>query len=95
MDAFRFGYGRRLARLKSNTNPEPPRTMTSLTEQIDIDDMQCHHCVDRVRAALSILDAVEVRTVAQGSARITYDPARMPRNRILRTIEELGYPVRR
>lgn len=69
--------------------------MTSLTQQLDIDDMQCHHCVDRVRAALGDLDAVEVHCVTQGSARITYDPGRMPQARIIRAVEELGYLVRR
>ncbi len=68
--------------------------MNAVTETLRIDDMECKHCVAAVQATLSELEAVEVRGVKRGSARIRYDPERTPRPRIIGDIEKAGYRVR-
>lgn len=60
-----------------------------------IDGMSCGHCVSRVQKALSRVEGVHVDQVEIGSARVTYDPERVPLQRIREAVEDAGYEVHR
>jgi copper chaperone len=64
--------------------------MTS--ETLKIEGMDCAHCVNVVKRALSKLD-LNVKDVQIGSADIEYDEARIPRELIVNSIEDAGYSV--
>jgi copper chaperone len=62
-------------------------------ETLRIEGMSCQHCVRAVEHALKQLPKVAVHTVEIGHATITYDPARIDRQRIKAAIESEGYRV--
>lgn len=64
--------------------------MTS--ETIKIEGMDCAHCVNVVKRALTKLD-LTVNDVRIGSADIEYDESRIPRELIVNAIEDAGYTV--
>ena len=64
--------------------------MTS--ETLKIEGMDCAHCVNVVKRALSKLD-LNVKDVQIGTAEIEYDEARIPRELIVNSIEDAGYSV--
>ena len=64
--------------------------MTS--ETLKIEGMDCAHCVNVVKRALSKLD-LNVKDVQIGSADIEYDETRIPRELIVNSIEDAGYSV--
>jgi len=64
--------------------------MTS--ETIKIEGMDCAHCVNVVKRALTKLD-LTVNDVQIGSADIEYDESRIPRELIVNAIEDAGYTV--
>lgn len=74
-------------REESDTNPARP------TEVLRIGDMSCGHCIATVEEALEGVEGVTVHGVDIGSAEISYDPATVPRERIVDALEEKGYPV--
>ena len=58
---------------------------------LKISGMSCGHCVKAVEKALDQTAGVQARTVAVGSAHITFDPAQASPDRILAVIREEGY----
>lgn len=63
------------------------------TIRIEIEGMNCNHCVAAVRRALEKMDGVEVHEVRVGSAEIAYAPTSASPESIARVIEEEGYGV--
>lgn len=59
-----------------------------------IDGMTCGHCVGAVTKALGALKSVHVDRVAIGSAVVTYDPATIAPDAILKAVADEGYPSR-
>jgi len=55
--------------------------------------MTCQHCAVTVKEELSKLPGVVVKEVRVGSARITYDEAKVSPARITSAVEEAGYTV--
>ena len=66
--------------------------MTRIT--MSIDGMTCGHCVGAVTRTLASLDGVQAEQVAVGTAVVTYDPARIAVDRILKAVTDEGYPAR-
>lgn len=66
--------------------------MTRIT--MSIDGMTCGHCVGAVTRTLAALDGVQAEQVAVGTAVVTYDPARIAVDRILKAVTDEGYPAR-
>lgn len=67
--------------------------MPHLTLQID--GMSCGHCVAAVKSALGKMDGVAVEQVDIGSARLTYDPARVTPEQIVDAVNDEGYVASR
>ncbi|HJR42836.1 MAG TPA: cation transporter [Gemmatimonadaceae bacterium] len=67
--------------------------MPHLTLQID--GMSCGHCVAAVKSALAKMDGVAVEQVDIGSARVTYDPARVTPEQIVDAVNDEGYVASR
>jgi copper chaperone len=65
--------------------------MTS--ETLKIDGMDCAHCVNVVKRALSKLD-LNIKDVQVGSADIEYDETLISRNVIVDAILDAGYTVK-
>ncbi|MCE5304485.1 MAG: cation transporter [Chloroherpetonaceae bacterium] len=65
--------------------------MTS--ETLKIDGMDCAHCVNAVKRALSKLD-LNIKDVQVGSADIEYDETLISRNIIVDAILDAGYTVK-
>lgn len=63
------------------------------TIRIEIEGMNCNHCVAAVRRALEKMEGVEVHEVRVGSAEVAYAPASASPEAIARTIEDEGYGV--
>ena len=63
--------------------------MSRLTLQID--GMSCGHCVAAVKGALGRMDGVSVDQVEIGTARVTYDPARVTPEAIADAVNDEGY----
>jgi copper chaperone len=61
---------------------------------LSISGMSCGHCVSRVTKALSSLEGVSVEHVEVGSARLSYDPAKVTRDRIARAVDDVGFAAR-
>jgi copper chaperone len=67
--------------------------MPHLTLQID--GMSCGHCVAAVKSALAKMNGVAVEQVDIGSARVTYDPARVTPEQIVDAVNDEGYVASR
>jgi copper chaperone len=67
--------------------------MPHLTLQID--GMSCGHCVAAVKSALAKMDGVAVEQVDIGSARVTYDPARVTPEQSVDAVNDEGYVASR
>lgn len=63
--------------------------------EIRIDGMSCGHCVSRVQKALTRVEGVHVDQVEIGSARVSYEPARVSPQRIREAVEDAGFDVQR
>ena len=61
---------------------------------LSISGMSCGHCVGRVTTALSGLEGVSVEQVEVGSARLSYDPAKVTSDRIARAVDDVGFAAR-
>ena len=63
---------------------------------LSVKGMSCQHCVKTVEATVGALPGVKEVTVdlGRGEARVTYDPAKAPRDALVRAIEEQGYEAR-
>jgi copper chaperone len=68
--------------------------MSQITETLHIEGMSCNHCVSSVTRALSETDGVLVDSVAIGTARVTFDPAKTPRSKLVEAIEDIGFEVK-
>ncbi len=67
--------------------------MATRTESLQITGMSCSHCVRGVREALERVEGLEVENAEIGSARVRYDDAQIPRDKLVEAIEEAGYNV--
>jgi copper chaperone len=61
---------------------------------LQIDGMSCGHCVSRVQKALARVEGVHVDQVEIGSARVSYEPAKVSLERLREAVEDAGYEVR-
>lgn len=61
---------------------------------LQIDGMSCGHCVSRVQKAIAKLEGVHVDQVEIGSARVSYEPAKVSLARIREAVEDAGFEVR-
>lgn len=64
------------------------------TVALEISGMSCQKCVAHVKAALTEIEGVEVRSVSVGSAEVAVDPARVSDAVLVEAIEEAGYEAR-
>ncbi len=62
---------------------------------LTIEGMSCQHCVMRVKKALDQLTGVSAADVKVGSAKITYDEARVKKEDLEKTVETAGYKIRK
>ncbi len=64
-----------------------------MKQKIKIDGMSCTHCVAKVEKAVSELEGVEKIKVKlkDAEAKIKYDETKLPMDKILSVITELGY----
>jgi copper chaperone len=58
-----------------------------------IEGMSCQHCVMRVKKAVEGLPGVLNAEVGIGTARITYDEARVKEQDLEHAVEQAGYKV--
>lgn len=64
-----------------------------MKQKIKIDGMSCEHCAGKVEKAVSELDGVEKIKVKlkNAEAKIKFDETKIPLEKILETVTELGY----
>lgn len=60
---------------------------------IKIEGMSCEHCVRRVKKAIDGLPGVLSSDVATGTAKVSFDEAKVKKEEITATIEKAGYKV--
>ena len=60
---------------------------------IKVEGMSCGHCVMRVKKAVETLTGISGADVSIGTARVTYDEAKVKREDIQKAIEAAGYKV--
>jgi copper ion binding protein len=60
-----------------------------------IEGMSCQHCVMRVKKAVEALPGVSRAEVAIGTARITYDEAKVKEKDLEQAVEKAGYTIKR
>ena len=65
------------------------------TARFKIDGMRCDGCADTVKAVVERQSGVQVAEVSygQGQARILYDPRTITEDRLVTTVQKLGYRV--
>jgi copper chaperone len=61
------------------------------TLNLTIEGMSCGHCVSAVSGALAKVPGVEVKTVALGTAAVSYDPTQASEEQILDAVADEGY----
>jgi len=61
--------------------------------ELKVSGMSCGHCVAAVSKSLSALDGVDVVSVEVGSARLSYDPDKLSRERIAEAVADAGFEV--
>lgn len=61
---------------------------------INIDGMSCQHCVMRVKKALDGLAGVTEASVDVGSARVSFDEAKIVQADIENAIIKVGYKIK-
>jgi copper chaperone CopZ len=64
------------------------------TRTLAIEGMSCDMCIRHVTRALMSVPGVETKNVDVGSARVEYDPAIVPEDKILDAVRLAGYPAR-
>lgn len=64
-----------------------------MKERIKINGMNCVHCVAKIETAVSELDGVDkIKVKLKGAeAKIKFDETKIPLDRVLEVISELGY----
>ncbi|MDT2815354.1 copper chaperone CopZ [Vagococcus carniphilus] len=64
-----------------------------MKQTIKINGMSCEHCVGKVEKAVSELDGVDKIKVKlkNAEAKIKFDETKIPLEKILETVTELGY----
>ena len=62
-----------------------------------VPDMSCRHCELSVQEALDEIEGVEKADAdhTRGRVELTYDPSRVPEERLREAIEEAGYTLQR
>jgi copper chaperone len=61
---------------------------------LEIDGMNCGHCVGAVRRALEEIEGVQVEDVRLGQADLRYDPRSVSTARIAAAVADQGYRPR-
>ena len=61
------------------------------TLDLEIDGMSCSHCVASVTQALRELPGVEVKSVAIGTAQVSYEADKVSPEDIVLAVEDAGY----
>jgi len=61
--------------------------------KIQIEGMNCQHCVMRVRKAIEALSGVEILGVDIGEARVRFDASKTSLSEIEAAISKAGYKV--
>jgi copper chaperone len=61
---------------------------------LTIEGMSCQHCVMRVKKAVDQLPGVSKADVNVGTAKITYDEARIKKEDLEKAVEGAGYKIR-
>lgn len=66
------------------------------TETLSVPDISCNHCKMAIEGALNKLAGVQDPRVdvAGKNARVTYDEAKISKDKIVAAIEEQGYSVK-
>ena len=84
----------------ADPSDEPPDereagTSTSRTVDLDVPDMDCSSCADKVEAGISGVDGVEriETSPTQGRVAVTYDGSRATADDVARGVERAGYAV--
>ncbi len=61
---------------------------------LEIGGMSCQKCVAHVKAALSDVEGVDVKSVAVGTAELDIDPSLVAEASLIEAVEEAGYEAR-
>jgi len=70
---------------------EDERKKAMKTSELKIDGMSCGHCVMSVRKELSKIQNLQVEDVQIGSARVSYDDAKVTSSDLSQAVQEAGY----
>jgi len=62
--------------------------------KLTLDGMGCGGCVKNVSSALSRLPGLVVHDVAVGSAEVSYEPADISEDALIKSLSVAGYPAR-
>ena len=65
------------------------------TETISVPEIHCDHCKMSIEGALNPIEGVSsaVVDVPNATVNVSYEPERVSRDELVRTIEEQGYDV--
>ncbi len=63
------------------------------THQLTIQGMNCGHCVMHVKQALASIADLKIEDVQIGTAKVSYDDAKISRELIAAKIDEAGYQL--
>lgn len=66
-----------------------------MKQKLKIDGMSCEHCVAKVEKAVSELEGVEKIKVKlkNAEAKVKFDETKVPLDKVMETITDLGYEV--
>eukprot|EP00959_Pyramimonas_sp_CCMP1952_P091786 1921506-Pyramimonas_sp.AAC.1 len=78
-----------------STNPNPPIRNGDMEETFPIAGMHCGSCAEAIHSALTSTPGVTAAVVSKptDSARVTYDPAVVFREKLVEVIEDCGFDV--
>ena len=60
---------------------------------LNIEGMSCQHCVMRVKKAVDDLPGIGQADISIGTARVTFDEAKVSRDEIECAVEKAGYKI--
>ena len=66
---------------------------TTQKKTLDIDGMNCEHCVEVVREALESVRGVEVQRVEIGTADVAFDPSSVSHDQLATVLGDAGYEL--
>jgi len=65
-----------------------------IKSKLQIENMACSHCVKTVRKTLTDLPGVAACDVSVGTATVEYNPHQVGEERMVRVLEEIGFPAK-